>query len=120
MPDMAGAKGAKGEKGEKGEKGYAGVAGRRGATGHSGHRGGKGSSVRVPLSEFVLEIAREAAREVIKEHVATCGAVVAVKDLFPRIHNLEIRLVSLIAFMAGAGLLGGGIGALVARLLTGP
>ena len=39
--------------------------------------------------------------------------------LWGRVEKLEIRLASLIAFMLGAGLLGGGAGAILAKLIGG-
>jgi hypothetical protein len=79
----------------------------------------EGMKIEVPLPEFVRAIAREAAQVVIREHVDMCSAVSDLKELFPRVRSVELKLASLVAFMAGAGLLGGGVGALVARLLTG-
>jgi len=60
----------------------------------------------VPLPEWaegLIDLALE-------RHMNQCP----VKD---RVEKLEIRLASLIAFMVGSGLLGGGVGALIGKLL---
>lgn len=60
--------------------------------------------IRVPLSDFVREVAREAAHE-------------AVTDLEKRVRKLEIGWARLIGFMAGSGLLGGAVGSLLSSAL---
>ncbi|MFH1498199.1 MAG: hypothetical protein ABII82_10280 [Verrucomicrobiota bacterium] len=51
----------------------------------------------------------EIIRRTVAEHVASCPVA-------ERVQRLEIKLSSLVAFMAGAGLLGGGTGALIVKL----
>jgi len=67
-------------------------------------------SVKVPLDEFVREIAREAAREVIREHVEACK----IQDVDIRLMVLENKLTYSRGFLAGvvavAALVGGLIG----------
>jgi len=75
--------------------------------------------VRVPLTDFVRQIAREAALVVITEHFDGCEARKTQTELFTRIRSLEISRAKLVGFMAGASALGGGAGALVAKLLGG-
>ncbi len=75
--------------------------------------------VRVPLDKFVRGIAREAAWTVIKEHQKSCAAFLGLPPVIERVAKLEIRLSSLIAFMAGSGLLGGAAGAALVRFLVG-
>lgn len=78
--------------------------------------------VRVPLTRFVREIAREAAREVAKavisEHEKNCvvGQLAEnVAEIDGAVRKLQLRLVALVAFMLGSGALGGWIGAQIAR-----
>lgn len=73
--------------------------------------------IQVPLTDFVKQIAREAAQEVIKEHVATCQTAIAFPASVERLRKLEIKTSTLIGFMAGSGALGGGIGAIAAKLM---
>lgn len=75
--------------------------------------------VRVPLKAWVVEIARESARVVIAEHRQDCPAIRGLPPVVERVQRLEIRLSSLIAFMAGSGLLGGVAGAVVAKAFGG-
>ena len=63
-------------------------------------------AVKVPLPEWAEGLIDLA----LARHMANC-------PMRKRVETLEIRLASLVAFMVGAGLLGGGAGALVARLV---
>jgi len=76
-------------------------------------------AVKVPLDRFVREVAREAARTVIEEHVASCPARSKAAELNSRLQRVEVRFAALVAFMAGSGALGGLAGAALAGLLRG-
>jgi len=60
----------------------------------------------VPIEAWIEEIIKRT----VAEHVSTCPVA-------ERVVKLEIRLSSLVAFMAGSGLLGGGAGAVVSHFL---
>jgi len=62
----------------------------------------------IPIETWVEAIIRRT----VAEHVASC-------PVNARVSKLEIRLSSLMAFMAGSGILGGGAGALIFRLMGG-
>jgi len=64
------------------------------------------------LSEEHWRLIDEIIRRTVAEHVASC-------PLGHRVQRLEVRVSALVAFMAGAGVLGGGVGAGLARLLMG-
>jgi len=71
--------------------------------------------VKVPLPQFVQEVAREAAWTVIKEHVANCP----IRAIENRVRVLETRFSILLGAIVGSGALGGAIGAGVLKLLGG-
>jgi hypothetical protein len=77
--------------------------------------------VKVPLTDFVKGIAREAAfvaaREVIEEHKKTCPASINMSDVLVRLRGLEIRFSTLVGLMIGSGILGGGISVGLAKLI---
>lgn len=62
----------------------------------------------VPLEKWIEEIIKRT----VAEHVNSCPVA-------PRVSRLEIRLSSLVAFMAGSGLLGGTAGAVIVRVAFG-
>lgn len=68
--------------------------------------------VRLPLKEFVREVAREAARTVIDEHRQSCAIV----ELEPRVRDLESKYARLIGIVTGAAIVGGGIGGWLSSL----
>jgi len=73
-------------------------------------------TVQVPLDEFILEIAREAAREVIEKHMETCKVHCLEADVHAvdgRVRLLELRWARLVGVAAGAGAAGGLIGSLI-------
>jgi len=73
-------------------------------------------TVQVPLDEFILEIAREAAREVIEKHMETCKVHCLEADVHAvdgRVRLLELRWARLLGIVAGAGTAGGLIGSLI-------
>ena len=70
-------------------------------------------SIQVPITDFVREVAREAAHAVITEHLATCPIVKTVE----RVQKLEVRVGTMIGFMVGSGLLGGISGSVINSLL---
>ena len=70
-------------------------------------------NVEVPLPEYIREAATLAARTVIKEHVQTCP----VNELVERVDKLEGRFNVLVGAILGSGCLGGGVGAVVMRLM---
>ncbi len=71
------------------------------------------AQIQVPLTDFVREVAKEAAREVIEEHTRACPIV----EVGRRVRMLEISFAKLLGFMVGSGLLGGGAGAVAAKLI---
>jgi len=75
--------------------------------------------VKVPLSEFVRQIAREAAQAVIQKHIESCPGPKKAEALEKRVGVLEKRLIGLVAFMLGSGGLGGVLGGLIVRFLFG-
>jgi len=62
----------------------------------------------VPLEKWVEEIIRRT----IAEHVSSC-------PVQTRVQRLEVKMGSLIGFMAGSGILGGGVGALFVKIVFG-
>ena len=71
--------------------------------------------VKIPLPQFVREVAREAAWTVIKEHVASCP----IQAIENRVRVMENRFSILLGAIVGSGALGGAIGAGVLKLLGG-
>lgn len=67
--------------------------------------------VKVPLTEFVREVAREAAREASRNQQAACG----IQDVKKDVQSLKTRFAALVAFMVGSGILGGVISGLLVR-----
>jgi len=66
-------------------------------------------SVEVPLPDYILQAAREAARTVIAEHVKTCTAKQDIKALGEKVTTLRVRFAGLIGLMIGSGAIGGGV-----------
>jgi hypothetical protein len=82
--------------------------------------------ISVPLDEWATNLAKEAAREVIKEHIELCEARKAipeletdVKECKKDISQVKLRFGTLVGFMAGSGLLGGAAGGVVFKALFG-
>jgi len=79
-------------------------------------------SVKVPLDEFIREMARECTRVFIEEHIKTC-VVHEVKQDVERnkdeISNIKLRFAWLVGAMIGSGLLGGGVASALASILGG-
>lgn len=79
--------------------------------------------IKVPLSDFVKGIAREAgfaaAKEVLEEHRKNCPAAVAAKDTAESIRRLEVKFATLIGLMVGSGTLGGACGAALLKAFGG-
>jgi len=67
-------------------------------------------TIKVPLNEFVRELAREAAREMalilLREHEKTCLA-----------RRVAGRMIFFCGVVVGSGVLGGGIGAFLMKVL---
>ena len=85
---------------------------------------GSAISVRVPLEQWVVEIVRKTAWEVVKEampqHTKGCEAMLLVptiKETAKKVDELRMRFATLIGFMVGSGALGGAAGAIVSKLL---
>lgn len=84
--------------------------------------------IKVPLDRFVREVAQEAARTVIEEHIKSCAVAKRVddvesdqKELFRRQTKLEIswaRFVGLLLGAAGLGGITGGLAANASRLVA--
>ena len=79
--------------------------------------------VKLPLTQFVKDVAREAALAVIKEHVESCAVVKVVNKLDTRIGTLEDkfdlfdrRFHVLLCAIVGSGALGGSVGALIMQM----
>jgi len=70
-------------------------------------------NIQVPLDQFVREIAREAARTILREHVSTC----LIGETVVRVTKIESRLSLLVGIMLGSGALGGAAGALLTKFL---
>jgi len=70
--------------------------------------------VLVPFDDAVRAIARESAREVLKEHMTQCPG----PKQGQRIDALEAQAQRARGFLAGAGAVGGIVGAVVGWLLT--
>jgi len=70
--------------------------------------------ITVPLSDFVKEVAREAAREVLREHVAQCP----IKEVQAKVESLQVRFAALVGLMIGSGVLGGSVAAGLVKLLN--
>ena len=99
---------------------------------HDGHTGpagfdgvdGTALSIRVPLEQWVREIVRETAWQVVNEalpkHKKECDGmriVPTVKENTEKVDRLRIRFAMLVAFMAGSGVLGGAAGAGVMMIM---
>ena len=67
--------------------------------------------VEVPLPNYIRDIAREAARTVIAEHVKSCDAKEDITKIDKRVVVLEKRFNILIGAIIGSGALGGGVAA---------
>ena len=74
-------------------------------------------AIQVPLSDFVTQVAKEAARTVIQEHLETKHADLAkqIPDLYEKINGLTAKMWFMIGLAAGSG---GLSGAIVAKLLS--
>jgi len=66
---------------------------------------GKILSMQVPLNVW----AKELIHTTIQEHLETCPVRL-------RVDRLELRFVALVAYMAGAGILGGGVVGLILKV----
>ena len=71
--------------------------------------------VSVPLPEYIRDAAREAARTVISELVLNKDG--PVEKLDGRLTVLETKFNYLLGAIVGSGALGGGVGALILKLL---
>ena len=69
----------------------------------------------VPLDEFVEAISIKAAWVVIDKHIPTCG----IKDVTLRLQKIEGRFNILLGAIIGSGALGGAVGAVVQKILSG-
>jgi len=83
---------------------------------------GDETRVAVPLEVWVREIVKDTVNEVLREalpiHMGQCEAmqlVPTIKKTAEKVENIQLRL----ATMAGAGLVGGGMVALIQQLLGG-
>ena len=73
-------------------------------------------NVEVPLTDFVRETARVAARTVIDEHINSCILHKRVDGFDRRMVVLERRFYLLLGAIAGSGVLGGTIGGMIMRM----
>jgi len=73
------------------------------------------AEIRLPLNDFVMEVATRAAWTVIKEHTGGCP-IIKVEE---RVRVLENRFNILIGAIIGSGVLGGVAGAFAQKLLIG-
>lgn len=69
-------------------------------------------NIEVPMPNYIRDVAREAARTVIAEHVKTCG----VEKLDTRITVLEKRFNILLGAIVGSGALGGSVSAVIMKV----
>jgi len=82
--------------------------------------------LKLPLSEFVKNVAREAALAALDEHYRSCPVakdIVRVTDCQEKINSrmgkLEIRVATIVGLIFGAAGIGGVSGAGMAKLLGG-
>jgi hypothetical protein len=73
--------------------------------------------VQVALPDYVREIAKEAARTVIEEHVKSCPFTV--DDCGKRLRTLEVKFATAVGLMIGSGAIGGGLSVGLMKLLGG-
>ena len=85
---------------------------------------GTGITMKIPLEQWVKEIVRETAWEVVKEalpqHVQACAAVQLVPQIMKNtesIMGLRLNWRLLIGLMLGSGTLGGGAFAVLSKLI---
>lgn len=71
------------------------------------------NQIRLPLDDFVRGVAREAARMVIEDHSKSC----VVWEVQRKVDAVQLRLATLIGAIAGSGVFGGGVGALLSKLI---
>jgi hypothetical protein len=64
-------------------------------------------TIKLPLEQFVREVAAEAARATWQE----CARACPVLELRTKVERLEIRLAALVGLLVGSGALGGIVGA---------
>jgi hypothetical protein len=69
--------------------------------------------IKVPLNDFVLEIATRTAWTVIEKHVETCP----IRAVEERMRVLEARFNLLLGAIVGSGVLGGAVGAAILKAL---
>ena len=70
----------------------------------------------VPTTTWLRQIAREEARTEITHHMTLCQF--AADRIAERTRSLEVKLATLLGFMAGSGLLGGITGAALIKALS--
>jgi len=82
--------------------------------------------VKLPLTEFVKNVAREAALTVIKEHIESCPVAKEVVDLksnqketIKDVNKLKIKTATMLGIIVGAGGVGGLAGGGLVSLLGG-
>ena len=87
-------------------------------------RNGSSINIRVPLEQWVREIVRETAWQVVNEalpkHKTECEAtrlISTIKENTKKVDELRMRFATLVGFMVGSGALGGVAGAIVSKLL---
>ena len=78
-------------------------------------QGERDDEVRVPLNNFVREIATQAAWTVIEKHITTCP-IARVEE---RVRLLEGRFNLVLGAIVGSGALGGTVGALILKAFGG-
>ena len=75
--------------------------------------------IKVPLTEFIREVVRETVAEVWKEHRAECPVPAAMLIVEERVRKIELKAATLVGYMVGAGIFGGGTAAVIVRGMFG-
>ena len=84
---------------------------------------GRTIEIKVPLEKWVVDLATHAAKEgakcVLAEHKANCEALKALPEIQKEISAAKLSWARIMGFTVGAGFIGGGVVAVIVRLLGG-
>ena len=72
-------------------------------------------NIKLPLNDFVKQVAREAAHEALREHAANCE----IKQVVERLNRQEITTAKILGGIAVIAAAGGTVGALIVMLFKG-
>jgi len=83
---------------------------------------GRTIEIKVPLEKWVVDIAthsgKEGAKCVLAEHKANCAALKALPEMQKETAAAKLGWAKIMGFTAGAGFVGGGVVAVIAKLLA--